>query len=121
MGFTLEQIQCSDEKMNLRGYTGDTREQKANIRIKGAGWRGENAVGGQSNDLGWELMEDGTYSFHVSEYDQRKYNQNWQQKMQAEYEREIFKDTAEIQGYFVEKEEVHSDGTIELIFQNPYN
>lgn len=122
MGFSKHQIEVSDQKMTLKGYQGDDREQRANVRIKGSGWgEDQNYVGGASNDLGFELLEDGTYAFHVSDYDQGKYGKNWQEKFTAQYEREMFKETAEAQGFFIESEvEDEVTGRIELIFSSPF-
>lgn len=115
MGFKREEIQVSDEAQNLRGFQGDTRKQKAHIRIKGAGWGNrENAVGGASNDLGWEKQADGTYKFHVSEYDQRSYGKQWQENLQAYYEEEVVRDHARMNGYTVTDYKQKNNGEIHL-------
>lgn len=50
------------DPINLIGYRGDTRPQKAHIVIP------RSQVGSLSNDIGFELV-DGKYIAHISEYD----------------------------------------------------
>ena len=120
MGFKSHMLEYSDDKMPLKGYQGDTRAQKANLRIKGSGWgTSHNYVGGASNDLGWELMEDGTYSMHVSDYDKSKYNQKWQMQLVKEYAREVIKEVSNEQNFFVESEE-EIDGEIFIRVSSPF-
>lgn len=99
-------LEESDELMPLKGYGGDFRKQKANLRIKGRGWgHSQNYVGGASNDLGWERQSDGTYAFHVSEFDTGTYNQKWQKKLLQHYSAEVVREVAIEHGYFLESEE----------------
>lgn len=103
MGFKENMIEVSDTPMALKGYQGDDRQQRAHIRIKGSGWgHGSNYVGGASNDLGWEMLEDGTFAFHVSDYDVNKYNQNWQKKLTQQYAKEVITEIAQDNKFFVE-------------------
>ena len=48
---------------NLYGFQGDKRSQKAHIIIP------RKQVGRASNDVGFELNENGEYTLHISEYD----------------------------------------------------
>jgi hypothetical protein len=106
LGFKLHQIECFDTPVNLKGYRGNTRQDKCNIRIKGSGWRSsQNYVGGASNDLGFELLSDGTYALHVSDYDSSKYNKAWVQELENEYARAIVHETCSEQGLIIEEEE----------------
>lgn len=120
VGFKEHMLEYSEEKMSLRGYSGDTRAQKANLRIKGAGWKGANYVGSASNDLGWELMEDGTYAFHVSEYDKHKYNTIWQNKLMQQYSKAVVEQTAEEFGYYQIDTGINEEGEIYLEVQAPF-
>jgi hypothetical protein len=74
-GFTLDQIEVHDEAQNLKGYRGDTREQKANVIIR------RKDVGTASNDLGFAQKKDGTYEAIISDYDKRRYNDKWLDKV----------------------------------------
>lgn len=103
LGFTDKMIEVSDTPLTLKGYHGDDREQKANIRIKGSGWgSNQNYVGGASNDLGFEKMSDGSWAFHVSDYDKSKYDQSWTTKLLNQYGLEVVKEVATEQNFFVE-------------------
>jgi len=94
-GFKSHMIETFDIPVHLRGFQGDERQQLAHIRIKGSGWKGENYVGGASNDLGFEQLEDGTYRFHVSRYDTGRYGKDFQQKLCQNYSVEVIKKTAQ--------------------------
>lgn len=108
MGFKEHQLEYSETPVKLKGYQGDIREQYANLRIKGSGWgANNNHVGGASNDLGFEKMKDGTYAFHVSDYDSGKYNKNWQGRFLDEYARAVVHEVAGEQNFFIEDE--HSE------------
>lgn len=83
----------------LYGYHGDDRSKKAKtdsnfappceVMIPGSGsskkGRGNNVVGGASNDIGFSRNADGTFGIHISDYDQGKYNGKWQNELAAEY------------------------------------
>lgn len=60
MGYTPVEYK---EPINLRGFTGDKRSQKAHIVIP------KKQVGNTSNDIGFERQENGEYILHISEYD----------------------------------------------------
>jgi len=62
--------QIHETARSLEGYRGDSRVQKAHIIIPRA------QVGGASNDIGFLRKDDGTYTLHVSAYDQS----NWKNK-----------------------------------------
>ena len=120
MGFKSHMIEVSKTPLSLKGYTGDTREQTANVRIRGAGWgSSENYVGSASNDLGWELQSDGTYIMHVSEYDRGKYNESWQNKLMQQYSKEVIKDISAKNSLFIE-EEIEENGEIFIQLSSPF-
>lgn len=116
MGFKKHMIEVStDELLSMKGYHGDTRPQKANIRIKGSGWgSSQNYVGGASNDLGLQKQADGTYAFHISDYDNNKYNTKWQGQFLQHYGRNVVKKVATQNNLFVGSESVDNEGNIML-------
>jgi hypothetical protein len=119
LGFKAHMIEESEELLNMRGYQGDTRKQRCHIRIKGSGWSGQNYVGGASNDLGFELLEDGTYGFHVSEYDSGRYNKAWIDKFTRAYSREVVGEICQEQNFFI-AEESEEDGELVMKLQSPF-
>jgi major membrane immunogen (membrane-anchored lipoprotein) len=68
-------IEIHEKAVNLYGYRGDVREQKANVIIR------RKYVGTAANDIGFEKLNDGTYKAHISEYDHNQYNKKWQKKL----------------------------------------
>jgi len=73
------QVEVHEIAQALYGYQGDRRQQKANIILR------REHVGSASNDIGFELMESGRYRSHISEFDQSKYGQEWQDKLNTYY------------------------------------
>ena len=65
VGFERQQIELHEQPVELFGYQGDVREQKAHVVIR------RQHVGPAANDVGWERMPDGTYRAWISEYDGR--------------------------------------------------
>ena len=124
MGFKQSDIRVSDQAQQLQGYQGDKREQKANVILP------RKAVGGASNDIGFELTEDGTYVAHVSDYDRGNssaqskkseynkgtgsgYNQSWLDAMTMRYSRHALAEEAEENGMWID-EEIYVDGQLHI-------
>ena len=92
LGYTAEQVEIHKIADNLYGYHGDKREDTANIIIR------RKFVGSVSNDIGFKLGTNGTYSAVISEFDSRRHGAEWLRKLKAAYaERAILKQ-AKLQG-----------------------
>lgn len=76
--WTAEQIEIHSEPQNLFGYHGDLRPEKANIIIR------RKNISNASNDIGF-VQENGIYKAIISEYDGRKYNKSWVDKLKQSY------------------------------------
>lgn len=63
MGFKAEHIEVNKEPVNLYGYHGDVRPEKAEIVIR------RSSISSSSNDVGFQRQPDGTYQAIVSDYD----------------------------------------------------
>ena len=74
-GWTTDQIEIHETPQSLFGYKGDVRTQKANIIIR------RKHVGSASNDIGFSLQEDSTYTAIISKFDKTKYGQSWINKL----------------------------------------
>jgi len=113
MGFTAEQVQVHKEAIHLHGYTGDKRQQTAEIVIP------RRFVGGAANDIGFKLQEDGTYEAIISEYDRRNcsadrrsqhaqgcggYSEKWLKKLNQRYAYGNIKQELSDGGFFIESE-----------------
>jgi hypothetical protein len=94
------------EKVNLKGYGGDTRAQKAEIVIP------KNQVQGAANDIGFEKGPDGNFIAHISQYDSGFYNAQWLGELKQEYAKEKVKKTARTIGATFLGERKTKDGSI---------
>ena len=96
-----------DTPQPLYGYQGDDRTQsstkgyqapKCDVIIPGSGSQraasgnpAGNVVGGSSNDLGFYLDDDGTYTLFFSDYDQGQgFNEEWLDEVKVEYSKESY-------------------------------
>jgi hypothetical protein len=104
MGFKEQVIELFDSPVTLKNYSGSDSNFKAEIRIKGAGWGNQNAVGGYKNDLGFERAADGTFVAHVDGH-----NQQWRERLERQYSREVIKGIAREKGFFIEEEVERGD------------
>ncbi len=95
-----------EKKRNLQGYTGDTRQQKAEIVIP------RSQVGGAANDIGFEKGSDGNFVAHISDYDKGFYNDQWMGELKQEYAKEKVKKTARTVGATFLGERKTKDGSI---------
>jgi len=88
-------IEIHDEPVNLVGYMGDNRDQKANIVIR------RKNVGSASNDIGF-LVKDGKATAYISEFDNGAgYKQKWQNRVKQQYAINVTKKAAKQKGYKV--------------------
>ena len=83
VGFRENQIELHEEAVNLYGYQGDMRKQKANVVIR------RQNVGTASNDIGFARQADGTYKAMISEYDQHTYGKAWINKLKCAYTKHL--------------------------------
>lgn len=108
VGFTDAQIEVHDKSTNLYGYRGDKRPDKANVIIR------RKNVGCASNDLGFELQEDGTYRAIISDYDKRRYNDQWMARVNQGYAVEQAKSAFQTNGWDV-TETTTKKGEVQLV------
>ena len=86
-GYT--EVEVHEEAVNLIGYHGDTRPEKANVIVR------RNHIGTAANDLGFVKEADGTYSAIVSDYDSRKHGAVWMTGLKKAYtEKRLIKHAA---------------------------
>ncbi len=69
--WTSAQIEVHETPQNLIGIGGNVREELAHIIIR------RTHVGSASNDIGFHRIETGEYEAIISEYDKRKYGEEW--------------------------------------------
>ena len=90
MGYKTVEVQ--DEAVNLYGYHGDLRPEKANVIVR------RQYIGCAANDIGFIKNADGTYSAIISEYDSGHYNQAWNTELTMWYNYEKSKDEVTAHG-----------------------
>ncbi len=96
------QIESYIEPQSLVGYHGDLRPEKANIIIR------RKFIGSASNDIGFIKEENGQYKAIISEYDSRKYNQSWIDKLKANYAYHAIKLDQDRKGRVVKREKLEN-------------
>lgn len=115
MGFKEKDVEQFEEAVPLLAYTGKESRQKAHIRIKGYGWdHSRERIGGMYNDMGFERLEDGSFSFHCPDYKSSKYNEEWVDQLTMNYAKFVFHETCEKEGFVIDYERLCEDGTFEI-------
>ena len=90
-----------DEAVNLIGFHGDTRPEKANVIVR------RKHIGTAANDLGFVRESDGTYSAIVSDYDRHKHGAEWMTGLKKAYtEKRLIKHAAKNRLKYLGKEVV---------------
>ncbi|MBX9772557.1 MAG: DUF1257 domain-containing protein [Candidatus Obscuribacterales bacterium] len=107
LGFT--NVEVHDTPVNLVGYLGDTRSQKANVVIR------KQYVGMSSNDIGFVQGKDGSFSMIVSEFDASQFDDAWLMKLTRTYAEAVVTDKLASQGFVVQKSETRKDGGRKLV------
>ena len=121
MGFQDHMIEQFETAERLKGYHGDWRKDLSHIRIKGSGWGfTQNYVGGASNDLGFEKMADGTYAFHVSEYDSHRYGKSWQDKFMKQYSKCVVEEVVKETSFCIMEETEEECGDLLIRLSSPF-
>lgn len=109
VGFERQQIELHEQPVELNGYQGDVRDQKAHVVIR------RQHVGPAANDVGWERMPDGTYRAWISEYDGRhRFNPALQDRIKQEYAYAAVARQQQALGRSVERRNLES-GEIEVL------
>jgi len=99
-----------DESVNLKGYQGDTREQKAHIIIP------RSQVGNASNDVGFEWIKD-KYRMHASEYDRPWRTGEKIKKLKQVYAEKIIIGKISRSSKYSLKSRIEQDGKIKIRVQ----
>lgn len=99
----------NEEPVNLYGYQGDKRQQKAHIVIP------RSQVGSASNDVGFERQGDGKYIMHVSAYDKGRWAGQTKKIKQLYAKNRVTKFISQNAGtYSLTSKTTKKDGTISM-------
>ena len=104
-------IETHQQPKNLYGYQGDVRQQTAEVIIR------RRYIGAASNDIGFKKQPTGFFKAIISEYDWRKYNQNWLNQLTQRYAYHAAKSKLEEQGFSLVSEEVEEGNQIHLVLR----
>lgn len=111
MEFGFDQVEIHTQPQPLYGYGGDARPERAEIIIR------RQFISEDSNDLGFQLQADGSYSALISDFDRVQYNHQWLGKLTQRYSQLKLLKVSQAQGLTVTCQEVLEDGTIRIILQ----
>jgi hypothetical protein len=100
---TSDNIEVHDKPTSLYGYMGDVRQEQAEIVVR------KKNVGSSSNDIGFQMQEDGSYQAIISSFDSTHYNNTWLDSLSQKYAGEVVKETATEQGFSFTEEEINGE------------
>jgi hypothetical protein len=103
-------VEVHEGVQHLHGFRGDERVQTAEVivRRKHLGWL--------SNDLGFKRNAGGTFDAIISDFDRRKYSQEWLDRLTQRYAYHAARAKLEEQGFVLTSEE-QKDGKIHLVLR----
>lgn len=111
LGYPFEE---HSESQNLRGYRGDTREQRAHLIVR------KEYISSMSNDIGFLRGTDGKYKLIISQYDKsvpRIYNDFAKKAQQLYSKSKILKQTAKL-GFTPIKTSTDEQGRIKIVVRS---
>lgn len=99
--------------VHLTGFQGDRRDESAHVVIP------RTQLGMASNDMGFRRNDKGTFQAIISEFDQNRFNTDWQNKLKQVYAEKVTEKTAKARGYqpIGRKEIVGADGKVTVQMQ----
>lgn len=106
LGF--EHVEVHETAQRLHGFLGDARPQTAEVIIR------RKRIGWLSNDIGFKRSTEGTFEAIISEFDSRKYSQEWLGRLLQRYAYHVAKDQLARQGFELVAEETQADRTIHI-------
>lgn len=96
-----------DKPVQLEGYHGDKREQKAEIVLP------RRSVGSASNDIGFAKQSDGSYKAIISDFDRSKHNDKWLGTLTKNYATKKVMKEAKNSGFaFISKKNDNKGNTV---------
>jgi len=107
MGFN--QVNVYDKPVQLEGWLGDQRKNRAEIVIP------RHFISSASNDMGFKLNAEGSYEAIISDYDRgQRLDQHWLNKLTQRYAYHVAIDMLQQQDFQLIEEINNEDQTIHL-------
>ncbi|BAY24131.1 hypothetical protein NIES2100_39240 [Calothrix sp. NIES-2100] len=105
----FKNVEYHETAQHLYGYQGDVRPESAEVIIR------KKYIGSMSNDIGFQRQDNGEFKAIISEYDRRKYDQPWLNKLMQRYGYHTLMASAQEQGFTIEEDEIMEDGTVRVV------
>jgi len=86
-------VEMHENAVNLVGFHGDIRPEKANIIVR------RKNIGSAANDIGFVKRADGTFGAIISDYDSGKHNTSWLNGLKRSYTEKVAIKTAAKNGF----------------------
>lgn len=110
VGYTC--VEQHTEAQHLHGYRGDQRADLAHIIVR------RQFVGRMSNDIGFVEQADGSYQAIISDFDKRKHDTVWLQKLTQRYAVHATLSSLTEQGYELAQMVEDANGSIRLVLND---
>ena len=107
----FKNVEVHETAQHLHGYQGDVRQQTAEVIIR------RQYIGRASNDIGFKRNKNGAFNATISDYDRRKYSQQWLNRLTQRYAYHVIKAKTEEQGFTLLTEETQQDERIHLVLR----
>jgi hypothetical protein len=107
----LKHVEVHETAQHLYGYRGERRRQTAEVIIR------RKYIGRASNDIGFKRNKNGAFDAIISEYDRRKYSQQWLNRLTQRYAYHITRSKLEEQGFMLVTEETQQEKRIHLVLR----
>lgn len=104
-------VEVNDKAVNLFGYRGDKRPDRAEVIIRRA------HIGKLSNDIGFKLGPNGTFDAIISEFDQKEFGEVWLTKLTRKYAEIAIKTQLSEQGFHLVEESSDQCGSLHLVLR----
>lgn len=111
MDLGFQEVEVHETAQHLYGYRGDQRAQTAEVIVR------RKYIGRASNDIGFKLGQNGTYTALISEYDRDQYGQEWLNQLSQRYAYHVARMKLTQQGFDLVNEEIQQDGRIHLVLR----
>ena len=101
-------VEVHDRPHSLYGYQGDLRPESAEVIVR------RKHIGSASNDIGFARQTDGSFEAIISDFDIRRYDRRWLDRLTQSYGHAAALRYAHDHGYEVLTDASEKDGTRRL-------
>jgi hypothetical protein len=106
------QVERHAEPVPLYGFQGDQRADQAHIIVR------RQYISRMANDIGFLREADGTYTAIISEFDKRRHDEAWANKLAQRYALNVVVTNLTAQGYELAQTIEESNGSLRLVLHD---